>query len=111
MTIPTSRRRFLAGLFCAPAIIPAAKLMAVRSWIEFPPPKAFDAYGNEFECYTTWFRMMKPFVPKDWLYASKLANMQTLRVSQEVRHGALIAASQVRPLDPEPTPGDYRREA
>ena len=37
--------------------------------------------------------------------------MQTLRVSQEVRHGALIAASQVRPLDPEPTPGDYRREA
>ena len=57
MTVLTTRRSFLAGLFVAPAIIPAAKLMKVKVWVE--PPHRFvmrtslpqgkwrDLYRNE----------------------------------------------------------------
>ena len=79
MTILTSRRRFLAGLFCAPSVIPAARLMAVRAWVEpapdlfalmkermrateiarmvnVNPPIGFDAAGNAYELFTSYFR-------------------------------------------------------
>jgi hypothetical protein len=43
--IQTSRRRFLAGLFCAPAIIPVARLMRLA-----PQPRMFErgSYAGEF---------------------------------------------------------------
>lgn len=78
MTILTSRRRFLAGLFCAPVIIPAAKLMAVCAWVEpthdlfallarrmelidnaVNPPIGIDAFGNCYELYRDYFRWQK----------------------------------------------------
>ena len=35
----------------------------------------FDAFGNRFEAYTSWFRQQAGLCPKDWRYAARLANL------------------------------------
>ena len=81
MILP-SRRRFLAGLFCAPAIISVAKLMAVRSW---GPAPEIVAYGIDvglgdktvlYEIYTSHFRWMPYLPPRDWRYVARIANIE-----------------------------------
>ena len=36
---------------------------------------AFDALGNRFEAYTSWFRQQAGLCPKDWRYGSRIANI------------------------------------
>ena len=35
----------------------------------------FDAVGNRFEAYTTWFRAQMGIVPQDWRYGVRMANL------------------------------------
>jgi hypothetical protein len=35
----------------------------------------FDSLGNRFEAYTSWFRQQAGLCPKDWRYASRVANI------------------------------------
>ncbi|SDD94905.1 hypothetical protein SAMN05216337_1017129 [Bradyrhizobium brasilense] len=35
----------------------------------------FDALGNRFEAYTSWFRQQAGLCPKDWRYAARCANI------------------------------------
>lgn len=37
----------------------------------------FDALGNRFEAYTSWFRHQMGICPQDWRYAARLANLDT----------------------------------
>jgi hypothetical protein len=37
----------------------------------------FDALGNRFEAYTTWFRQQAGIVPNDWRYGARIANIDT----------------------------------
>jgi hypothetical protein len=37
----------------------------------------FDAFGNRFEAYTSWFRQQAGLCVKDWRYASRLCNLDT----------------------------------
>jgi hypothetical protein len=37
----------------------------------------FDALGNRFEAYTSWFRHQMGLCPQDWRYAARLANLDT----------------------------------
>ena len=37
----------------------------------------FDALGNRFEAYTSWFRQQTGLCPKDWRYGVRLANLDT----------------------------------
>jgi hypothetical protein len=37
----------------------------------------FDALGNRFEAYTSWFRQQAGLCPKDWRYGVRLANLDT----------------------------------
>jgi hypothetical protein len=38
---------------------------------------AFDALGNRFEAYTSWFRQQTGLCPKDWRYGVRFANIDT----------------------------------
>ena len=38
---------------------------------------AYDNVGNRFEAFTTWFRQQIGLIPKDWRYASRIANIDT----------------------------------
>lgn len=35
----------------------------------------FDAVGNRFEAYTSWFRQQAGLCPKDWRYGARIANI------------------------------------
>ncbi len=35
----------------------------------------FDALGNRFEAYTTWFRQQMGLCPQDWRFAARIANI------------------------------------
>lgn len=37
----------------------------------------FDAVGNRFEAYTSWFRQQAGLCPQDWRYAVRIANLDT----------------------------------
>lgn len=37
----------------------------------------FDAVGNRFEAYTSWFRQQAGLCPMDWRYGSRIANIDT----------------------------------
>lgn len=37
----------------------------------------FDALGNRFEAYTSWFRQQFGLVPQDWRYGVRIANIDT----------------------------------
>ena len=37
----------------------------------------FDALGNRFEAYTTWFRHQMGLCPQDWRFAARIANVDT----------------------------------
>ena len=37
----------------------------------------FDAFGNRFEAYTSWFRQQAGLVPQDWRYGVRYANIDT----------------------------------
>ena len=37
----------------------------------------FDALGNRFEAYTTWFRQQAGIVPNDWRFGARIANFDT----------------------------------
>lgn len=37
----------------------------------------YDALGNRFEAYTSWFRQQTGLCPKDWRYGVRLANLDT----------------------------------
>lgn len=38
---------------------------------------AYDSTGQRFEAYTSWFRQQIGLCPKDWRYASRIANIDT----------------------------------
>ncbi len=93
MTIELQRRQFLrvlTGLIAAPAVIKADALMRV---VAPKPGLAFDALGNQYEAYTSWFRMMKPVIPSDWRYMVRVANADDLGMFlRGDRQLALLAA-------------------
>jgi hypothetical protein len=37
----------------------------------------YDALGNRFEAYTSWFRQQAGLCPMDWRYAARIANIDT----------------------------------
>lgn len=38
---------------------------------------AFDAVGNRYEAFTSWFRCQMGLVPEDWRYGARIANIDT----------------------------------
>ena len=68
------RRKFLLGLgalVAAPAVIRVARLMPVRPFDDVRNI-VFDAYGNRYEEYTSWFRYQESLIPADWKWASRI---------------------------------------
>jgi hypothetical protein len=88
MIVTTSRRRFLQGLFAAPAIIASTSLMPVRVWAEILEPKATVPAANFGFYIPTWDAAKRCFTMQ---LSDKTPSQMFPEVEMTVREEKILA--------------------
>ena len=74
-----SRRKFFLGALAAPAIVHIGNLMPVKAFRLLESGNfVFDAQGNRFEAYTSYFYFMErpDLLPVSWRWTGRIANVE-----------------------------------